>query len=99
MQLSVEQLQQIEQNRRTALERLAIRNVPVPVGESWRREIGTEFTKPYFTKVNDARYDEALQKRRTEVKMLMMLNLFLFCFSAHVICYNREEMLYGLSQP
>ncbi|XP_056601549.1 uracil-DNA glycosylase isoform X1 [Triplophysa dalaica] len=51
MQLSVEQLQQIEQNRRTALERLAIRNVPVPVGESWRREIGTEFTKPYFTKL------------------------------------------------
>uniref|UniRef100_A0A673HV31 Uracil-DNA glycosylase n=1 Tax=Sinocyclocheilus rhinocerous TaxID=307959 RepID=A0A673HV31_9TELE len=51
MQLSEEQLHQIEQNRRAALERLASRNVPVPVGESWRRQIGTEFTKPYFTKL------------------------------------------------
>lgn len=62
MQLSMEQLQQIEQNRLAALERLALRNVPVPVGESWRREIGTEFTKPYFTKVCDARYNKALRK-------------------------------------
>jgi len=53
MQLSEEQLHQIEQNRRAALERLARRNVPVPVGESWRRQIGTEFAKPYFTKVSD----------------------------------------------
>uniref|UniRef100_A0A8C2L9M7 Uracil-DNA glycosylase n=1 Tax=Cyprinus carpio TaxID=7962 RepID=A0A8C2L9M7_CYPCA len=51
MQLSEEQLHQIEKNRRAALERLASRNVPVPVGESWRRQIGTEFTKPYFTKL------------------------------------------------
>lgn len=57
MQLSEEQLHQIEQNRRAALERLASRNVPVPVGESWRRQIGTEFTKPYFTKVSETQYE------------------------------------------
>lgn len=57
MQLSEEQLHQIEQNRRAALERLASRNVPVPVGESWRRQIGTEFTKPYFTKVSNTQYE------------------------------------------
>lgn len=51
MQLSEEQLCQIEKNRRAALQRLASRNVPVPVGESWRRHIGTEFAKPYFTKL------------------------------------------------
>lgn len=97
MQLSMEQLQQIEQNRRAALERLAIRNVPVPVGESWRREIGTEFTKPYFTKVNDAWYDEA--KRGTEVKNANDAKPFPVLLSARVIRYNGEEMLYGLSQP
>ncbi|KTG37892.1 hypothetical protein cypCar_00006135 [Cyprinus carpio] len=51
MQLSEEQLHQIEQNRCAALKRLASRNVPVLVGESWQRQIGTEFTKPYFTKL------------------------------------------------
>uniref|UniRef100_A0A9J8BRL0 Uracil DNA glycosylase n=1 Tax=Cyprinus carpio carpio TaxID=630221 RepID=A0A9J8BRL0_CYPCA len=49
--LSEEQLHQIEQNRCAALKRLASRNVPVLVGESWQRQIGTEFTKPYFTKL------------------------------------------------
>uniref|UniRef100_A0A8C2CI62 Uracil-DNA glycosylase n=1 Tax=Cyprinus carpio TaxID=7962 RepID=A0A8C2CI62_CYPCA len=51
MQLSEEQLHQIEQNRCAALKQLASRNVPVLVGESWQRQIGTEFTKPYFTKL------------------------------------------------
>lgn len=63
MQLSEEQLHQIEQNRRAALERLARRNVPVPVGESWRKKIGTEFTKPYFTKVSDTQC-ETLSKQQ-----------------------------------
>ncbi|XP_026875850.2 uracil-DNA glycosylase isoform X1 [Electrophorus electricus] len=47
--LTTEQLQRIEQNRRAALERLAARNVPVPVGASWRNHIKAEFSKPYFT--------------------------------------------------
>ncbi|KAI4875761.1 hypothetical protein NFI96_024263, partial [Prochilodus magdalenae] len=50
-QLSAEQLKQIEQNRRAALDRLFARNVPVPIGESWRKHIGDEFSKPYFIKL------------------------------------------------
>uniref|UniRef100_A0AAR2IJK0 Uracil-DNA glycosylase n=1 Tax=Pygocentrus nattereri TaxID=42514 RepID=A0AAR2IJK0_PYGNA len=50
-QLSAEQLKQIEQNRQAALDRLFARNVPVPIGETWRKHIGDEFTKPYFTKL------------------------------------------------
>ncbi|XP_066517670.1 uracil-DNA glycosylase isoform X2 [Hoplias malabaricus] len=49
--LSAKQLKQIEQNRLAALDRLAARNVPVPIGESWRKHIGDEFTKSYFTKL------------------------------------------------
>ncbi|XP_030643372.1 uracil-DNA glycosylase [Chanos chanos] len=51
-QLTSEQLKQIELNRRAALQRLATRNVPVPIGESWQRHIGAEFTKSYFTKLS-----------------------------------------------
>ncbi|XP_027023801.1 uracil-DNA glycosylase isoform X4 [Tachysurus fulvidraco] len=49
--LTVEQLKQIEQKRHEALRRLAARNDPMPIGESWHNHIRTEFTKPYFTKV------------------------------------------------
>ncbi|XP_060718822.1 uracil-DNA glycosylase isoform X3 [Tachysurus vachellii] len=49
--LTVEQLKQIEQKRHEALRRLAARNDPMPIGESWHNHIWTEFTKPYFTKV------------------------------------------------
>lgn len=79
MQLSEEQLCQIEKNRRAALLRLASRNVPVPVGESWRRHIGTEFAKPYFTKVSDPTQYQTLakQQRADEVKEQ---DFFLFWF-------------------
>ncbi|XP_062845007.1 uracil-DNA glycosylase [Trichomycterus rosablanca] len=51
LQLTAEQLKLIEQKRIEALQRLAAHNVPVPIGESWRNQIGTEFTKAYFTKL------------------------------------------------
>ncbi|XP_058239645.1 uracil-DNA glycosylase isoform X2 [Hemibagrus wyckioides] len=49
--LTVEQLKQIEQKRHEALRRLAARNDPMPIGKSWHNHIGTEFAKPYFTKL------------------------------------------------
>uniref|UniRef100_A0AAY4B8B1 Uracil-DNA glycosylase n=1 Tax=Denticeps clupeoides TaxID=299321 RepID=A0AAY4B8B1_9TELE len=49
--LSPAQLARIEENRRAALQRLAARNVEVPIGESWREKIGAEFTKGYFTEL------------------------------------------------
>lgn len=51
VQLTVEQLKQIEQKRQEALKRRFDRNELMPIGESWRKHIGSEFTKPYFTKV------------------------------------------------
>ncbi|KAM9440969.1 uracil-DNA glycosylase [Clarias gariepinus] len=50
-QLTVEQLKQIEQKRQEALKRRFDRNELMPIGESWRKHIGSEFTKPYFTKL------------------------------------------------
>ncbi|XP_066509596.1 uracil-DNA glycosylase-like isoform X2 [Hoplias malabaricus] len=46
--LSPEQLQKIAQNKRAALERLSANSCPQGVGESWRRALSAEFTKPYF---------------------------------------------------
>lgn len=51
-QLTLEQLKQIEQKRNEALRRLAARNNPMSIGKSWYKHIGTEFSKPYFIKVN-----------------------------------------------
>lgn len=48
--LSPEQLARIARNKAAALERLCSRG-PVGVGESWRRALGAEFTKLYFTSV------------------------------------------------
>ncbi|XP_027023798.1 uracil-DNA glycosylase isoform X1 [Tachysurus fulvidraco] len=56
--LTVEQLKQIEQKRHEALRRLAARNDPMPIGESWHNHIRTEFTKPYFTKLMSFVADE-----------------------------------------
>ncbi|XP_017350497.1 uracil-DNA glycosylase isoform X2 [Ictalurus punctatus] len=50
-QLTVEQLKRIEQKRHEAMRRLAARNDPMPIGESWSIHIGTEFGKPYFTEL------------------------------------------------
>ncbi|KAL2100505.1 hypothetical protein ACEWY4_004899 [Coilia grayii] len=49
--LTPDQLALIERKRQDAVRRLAARHVCVSVGESWRREIGAEFSKPYFTKL------------------------------------------------
>lgn len=49
--LSPEQLERIARNKAAALERLSARRVPVGVGESWRRALGAEFNKHYFTSV------------------------------------------------
>ncbi|KAG7476728.1 hypothetical protein MATL_G00085820 [Megalops atlanticus] len=61
--LSPEQLDRIEKNRRAALERLAARNVPPGIGESWRKALGAEFGKPYFTTLMSFVAEE--RKRRT----------------------------------
>ncbi|MBN3304299.1 uracil-DNA glycosylase [Amia ocellicauda] len=49
--LSPEQLDRIERNKQAALERLAARNVPPGFGESWRKGLSEEFSKPYFIKL------------------------------------------------
>lgn len=49
--LSPEQLERIARNKAAALERLSSRRGPEGVGESWRRALGAEFNKQYFTSV------------------------------------------------
>lgn len=50
--LSPEQLERIRRNKEAALQRLADRNVPPGFGESWRRQLAKEFSKPYFIEVS-----------------------------------------------
>ncbi|KAF1553073.1 Uracil-DNA glycosylase, partial [Eudyptula albosignata] len=52
--LSPEQLERIRKNKEAALQRLAERNVPPGFGESWRRHLAGEFSKPYFVEVSAA---------------------------------------------
>lgn len=49
--LSAEQLVRIQRNKAAALLRLAARNVPAGLGESWKQQLCGEFGKPYFVKV------------------------------------------------
>ncbi|XP_038671154.1 uracil-DNA glycosylase-like [Scyliorhinus canicula] len=49
--LSPEQVSRMERNRQAALQRLAARNVPPGFGESWKKELMMEFSKPYFSKL------------------------------------------------
>lgn len=49
--LSAEQLVRIQRNKAAALLRLAARNVPPGLGESWKQQLSGEFGKPYFVKV------------------------------------------------
>ncbi|XP_036597228.1 uracil-DNA glycosylase isoform X2 [Trichosurus vulpecula] len=49
--LSPEQLDRIQKNKAAALLRLASRNVPAGFGESWKRQLNAEFSKPYFNKL------------------------------------------------
>lgn len=49
--LSAEQLVRIQRNKAAALLRLAARNVPAGLGESWKQQLCAEFGKPYFVKL------------------------------------------------
>lgn len=50
--LSAEQQERIRKNKEAARELLAQRNVPPGFGESWRRQLAGEFSKPYFIDVS-----------------------------------------------
>ncbi|NXU56560.1 UNG glycosylase, partial [Turnix velox] len=50
--LSPELQERIRKNKEVARERLAQRNVPPGFGESWRRQLAGEFSKPYFLDVS-----------------------------------------------
>ncbi|RLV99802.1 hypothetical protein DV515_00009378 [Chloebia gouldiae] len=46
--LSAEQQERIRKNKEAARQLLAERNVPPGFGDSWRRQLAGEFSKPYF---------------------------------------------------
>ncbi|XP_043924454.1 uracil-DNA glycosylase isoform X2 [Protopterus annectens] len=46
--LSPDQMERIRKNKEAALQRLASRNIPEGLGDSWRKELMGEFSKPYF---------------------------------------------------
>ncbi|OWK61183.1 Uracil-DNA glycosylase [Lonchura striata] len=46
--LSAEQQERIRRNKEAARQLLAERNVPPGFGDSWRRQLAGEFSKPYF---------------------------------------------------
>ncbi|NXS22830.1 UNG glycosylase, partial [Mystacornis crossleyi] len=50
--LSAEQQERIRRNKEAARQLLAQRNVPPGFGESWRRQLAGEFSKPYFMEVS-----------------------------------------------
>ncbi|NXX65152.1 UNG glycosylase, partial [Spizella passerina] len=50
--LSAEQQERIRRNKEEARQRLAERNVPPGFGDSWRRQLAGEFSKPYFVEVS-----------------------------------------------
>uniref|UniRef100_A0A6I8NJW4 Uracil-DNA glycosylase n=2 Tax=Ornithorhynchus anatinus TaxID=9258 RepID=A0A6I8NJW4_ORNAN len=49
--LSPDQLERIRRNKEAALLRLAARHAPGGLAEGWKRQLGTEFAKPYFSKL------------------------------------------------
>lgn len=53
--LSPEQLDKIARNKKAALEKLASGLTPQGFSESWRRELWSEFSKPYFKDVREPR--------------------------------------------
>ncbi|XP_061585983.1 uracil DNA glycosylase a isoform X2 [Cololabis saira] len=61
--LSPEQLQRISRNKQAALQRLCSAQSPAGLGESWRKELATEFGKSYFKQVMDLVSEE--RKRHT----------------------------------
>lgn len=95
--LSPEQLERIRKNKEAARQRLAERNVPPGFGESWRRQLAGEFSKPYFVEVSEAGSSRAagllpavpgLNPPRPD-----------FPPSADGVCSRREETLHGLPTP
>lgn len=62
--LSPEQLDRIERNKAAALLRLAARNVPPGLGESWKQQLRGEFGKPYFIKVGRAGLSPPVPEQR-----------------------------------
>lgn len=50
--LSAEQQERIRKNKEAARQLLAERNVPPGFGDSWRRQLAGEFSKPYFVEVS-----------------------------------------------
>ncbi|NXA05514.1 UNG glycosylase, partial [Sapayoa aenigma] len=52
--LSAEQRERIRRNKEAAQQLLAQRNVPAGFGDSWRRQLSAEFSKPYFAQVSAA---------------------------------------------
>uniref|UniRef100_A0A3Q1EQQ8 Uracil-DNA glycosylase n=1 Tax=Acanthochromis polyacanthus TaxID=80966 RepID=A0A3Q1EQQ8_9TELE len=61
--LSPEQLDRIARNKRAALERLSSAQTPPGIGESWRKGLSAEFSKPYFKQLMNFVSDE--RKRGT----------------------------------
>ncbi|XP_041266048.1 uracil-DNA glycosylase [Onychostruthus taczanowskii] len=49
--LSAEQQERIRRNKEAARQLLAERNVPPGFGDSWRRQLAGEFSKPYFVEL------------------------------------------------
>ncbi|NXL23935.1 UNG glycosylase, partial [Setophaga kirtlandii] len=49
--LSAEQQERIRKNKEAARQLLAERNVPPGFGDSWRRQLAGEFSKPYFVEL------------------------------------------------
>ncbi|NXG08176.1 UNG glycosylase, partial [Sakesphorus luctuosus] len=50
-ELSEEQQERIRKNKEAARQLLAQRNVPPGFGDSWRRQLAGEFSKPYFVEL------------------------------------------------
>lgn len=101
-QLTVEQLKRIEQKRHEAMRRLAARNDPMPIGESWSIHIGTEFGKPYFTEVYDNTHSTFTFKVMSRCTVMSHSVKTLVCngFSslADVFCHWGEETFHCLSK-
>ncbi|XP_037536354.1 uracil DNA glycosylase a [Nematolebias whitei] len=61
--LTAEQQDRIARNKLAALERLASAQTPPEFGESWRKELSSEFVKPYFKQLMSLVSEE--RKRHT----------------------------------
>lgn len=64
--LSAEQQERIRKNKEAARQLLAQRNVPPGFGESWRRQLAGEFSKPYFVEVSSVPRSPRLTRAAAE---------------------------------